>query len=151
MACSASAVDGDGRVLCILLTARQKSITKFKTVWGRDVSASPPSHWEGEAERLRRVLRKSPETGSTPVALSNSSRRPLGCSCCPARFIPIGALTVWTAFRFGFGIAGKPFILAGPAFPKPNRLFYSRHVGMLSQIICSVKEYIYLDLLCYLR
>lgn len=36
---------------------------------------------------------------------------------------------MWTAFRLGFRIAGKPFVFATPAFPEPNGSFYFRHVG----------------------
>lgn len=119
----------------ILRTARQKSITKCKQVCGEgNVCPSPPAYWEGEAERLRRVSRKLPETGSTPVALSNPLRSPLGCSCVPARFIPIGAFTIRATLRFGFRVTRQPFMRATPAHPKPNRSFYSRHGDMLSQI-----------------
>jgi hypothetical protein len=53
MTLSASAINDGGRVVCILLTTRQKSITKFQKFGDKGTCHRPLAQWEGEAETVQ--------------------------------------------------------------------------------------------------
>ena len=123
MAFSASAIDG-GRVVSYSTHDPPKVNNQIQKVWARETCQRPLALLGPGVAQWKRVAVSQTEESRVrvPPRPPIFKRYALMISS-PARFIPIGAFAIWTAFWFGVGIAGQPFVLHNVRIAKAKPSF----------------------------